>query len=759
MTEKVEYEVLASLKASGSLAKQMRMLMGSTSNVQKNLDKIQSGMSGAGRAIMGTTTATAAGWAKTGGTIALAAGATGMGGIVHQGLAYNAMLEDARNSIGSIYQIYNQNQGNVTKNLQQAEYVQRRLFDIAKKSPGEFEDAVAIYKGAAASMTVAGESIAAQMKTMEGAVLLPSVVGGGIESAVVGNQLGRIMSGGAGQEFETWVRLAPSIKAIGVQMAKTNKAAKGFTDEISGGDLTQVWNKMAQSSPALAQEMIKEALKPLAAMAPTFEASWEGILGTTMSSVKQITGAFTKPFFEMRKAFLARMNKSGIFSDKSIGRLEHIATVTGILFAEAAERVFVAGEKAVVYIRDHWRDVVQNVHDAFVIGQAALKGAFAYGLTRMMAGAAMIAASFAVKGVRAGKKVYDTGLEKASQLAFMREAKKLGLDPSQRPRDDKGQFVSFQKAFASLREKRVNAVGEKYSKGIFQNTDLAPIMKFFAKIGPLTLILGAGIPLVVMAVGAFGALFTIVGGIAAYVVTHWEAMSTEIVNGLRDGTITLQPLLIAAYTFWERLKMVGQVFLGSGGHAAQFSRVLDLMTGAVAFGANAISFFMRAIAYSIGIWGALKLAFQGVLKAVLAIIEMSQYLPGVGASDDFVAHARKRYDEFSNSVQDTFTTVDKLLTAADDIDAFTFKQVDLERINKEADEMAKKLADSLENFGKEDKDKLKGPKGPKVQINHLTINQDLRDTDPDRLMAAFIKPLERLADQRVQAYDVTEQGV
>ena len=758
MAEKVEYEVLATLKSSGSLAKQMKMLMGSSSAVGKNLDKIQASMGSAGRAIMGTTAQTAMGWAKTGGTMAVAAGAAGMGGLLHQGLAYNAMLEDSKNSIGAIYQIYRQNGGDVTKNLLQAELVQRRLFDIAKKSPGEFEDAVAIYKGSAAAMTVANESIAEQMKTMEMAVLLPSVVGGGIESKVVGNQLGRIMSGGAGAEFETWVRLAPSIKAIGVQMAKTNKEAKGFTEQISGGDLTQVWNKMAQSAPALAQTMIKEALKPLGAMSKTFEDSWDGILGTTKSNLKEISGAFSKPLYEMRKAFLARMNKSGIFSDRNLGKLTHIATVFGILLANGAEKILSAGEKAVAYIRDHWKEVTQNVADAFVIGQALIKGAFTFGLIRMMTGAALIAASFAMKGVRAGKAVASAGYEKANQLAYMRAMSKSGLDPSKRPRDEKGQFLSFQKAFALIQQKRSAEVGEKYSKGAFKYTAMAPIMQFMTKIGPLAMIIGAGIPLVVMAVGAFGALFTIVGGIAAYVITNWQAISGEIVAGLRDGSITLAPLLIAVYTFWERLKLVGEVFLGGGGHAAQFTRVLDMMTGAVAFAANAISFFMRAIAYSLGIWGMLRLAFQGIMAAVVAIIELSAYLPG-GPGDDTVARAQRNYQKFADGTMDVFTDTDKLLRAADDIDAFTFKQVDLERINKEAEDMAAKVAKTLEDLGKEDPKKQKGPKGPKVQINHVTINQDLRDTDPDRLMAAFIKPLERMADQRVQAYDMTEQGV
>lgn len=758
MAEKVEYEVLATLKASGSMAKQMKMLMGSSSAVGKNLDKIQASMGSAGRSIMGTTAQTAAGWAKAGAAMTVAAGAAGLGGVLSQGLAYNAMLEDARNSIGAIYQIYNQNGGDVTKNLLQAELVQRRLFDIAKKSPGEFEDAVEIYKGAAAAMTVANESIAEQMKTMESAVLLPSVVGGGIESKVVGNQLGRIMSGGAGAEFETWVRLAPAIKDIGVQMAKTNKAAAGFTENLSGGDLTQVWNKMAQSTPALAQQILKEALKPLGAMSKTFEDSWEGILGTTKSNVKEITGAFTKPFYEMRKSFLKQMNKSGIFSDDSLGKLTKIATVLGMLLAKGAERIMSAGEQAVGYIRDHWKDVIQNVHDAFIIGQSLIKGAFTFGLIRMMTGAALIAASFAMKGVRAGRKVASVGYEKANQLAYIRAARKSGLDPEKRPRDEKGQFLSFQKAFALIQKKRSDAVGEKYSKGAFKYTAMAPIMQFLTKIGPLALILGAGIPLVVMAVGAFGALFTIIGGIAAYVITNWQAISSEIVAGLRDGSITLAPLLIAAYTFWERLKLVGEVFLGSGGHAAQFTRVLDLLTGSVAFAANAIGFFMRAIAYTIGIWGMLRLAFQGIMAAVVAIIELSAYLPG-GPGDDTVANAQRNYKAFADSTMDVFTDVDKLLTAADDIDAFTFKQVDIERINKEAEDMAAKLAKSLEDMGKEDPKDRKGPKGPKVQINHVTINQDLRDTDPDRLMAAFIKPLERMADQRVQAYDMTEQGV
>ena len=757
MTEKVEYEVLATLKASGSLGKQMKMLMGSTSAVQKGIDRIQSSMMGAGKAIMGSTAQTAAGWAKTGGTMAVAAGGAGLGGLLHQGLAFNESMETSKNTIGAMYQLYGQNQSDILKNLTQAELVQKNLFDLAKRAPGEYEDAVNVYKGAAKGLTVANESIADQMKFMESAIMLPQVVGGGLNSDVVGGQLGRIIMGGAGAEFETWKVLAPAILKAGQEMKGLNGQAQLFKDSMRpNADLTMAWNALAQDNPKVAMEVLKRAVMPLKELAPVFENAWEGVLGTTMSNMKMISGAFTKPFFEMRKAFLIRMNKSGIFSDQSIGKLQHIAAVMGILFATGAGRVFSAAEKAVAYIRDNWKDITQNVHDAFVIGQSLIKGAFTFGLFRMMAGAAVIAASFAMKGVQVGRKVVSTGYEKANQLAYMRAMSKSGLDPSKRPRDEKGQFLSFQKAFALIQKKRSDAVGEKYGKGPLGGV-LAPVMQFFTKIGPLALILGAGIPLVVMAVAAFGALFTIVGGIAAYVITNWQSISSEIVTGLRNGTITLAPLLIAVYTFWERLKLVGEVFLGSGGHAAQFSRVLDLMTGAVAFAANGISFFMRAIAYSMGIWGMLKLAFQGVLRAVLGIIEAASYLPG-GPDDDTVARAQAKYQKYSDGVTDTFTDIDKLLQKADDIDAFVFKQVDIERINKEAEEMAAKVAQTLEDMGKEDPKNQKGPKGPKVQINHLTINQDLRDTDPDRLMAAFIKPLERMADQRVQAYDMTEQG-
>lgn len=40
----------------------------------------------------------------------------------------------------------------------------------------------------------------------------------------------------------------------------------------------------------------------------------------------------------------------------------------------------------------------------------------------------------------------------------------------------------------------------------------------------------------------------------------------------------------------------------------------------------------------------------------------------------------------------------------------------------------------------------------KPVIHRVEVINDLRDTDPDRLMAV-IKPLRRMADQRVQAFD------
>ena len=333
MAEKVEYEVLATLKSSGSLGKQMKMLMGSSSAVGKNLDKIQASMGSAGRAIMGTTAQTAAGWAKAGGTMAVVAGGAGMGGLLHQGLAFNESMESSKNTIGAMYQLYGQNQSNILKNLTQAELVQKNLFDLAKRAPGEYEDAVNVYKGAAKGLTVANESIAEQMKFMESAIMLPQVVGGGLNSDVVGGQLGRIIMGGAGAEFETWKVLAPAILKAGQEMKGLNGQAQIFKDSMRpNADLTMAWNALAQDNPKVAMEVLKRAVVPLKELAPVFETAWEGVLGTTMSNMKMITGAFTKPFFEMRKAFLIRMNKSGIFSDQSIGKLQHIAAVMGILF-------------------------------------------------------------------------------------------------------------------------------------------------------------------------------------------------------------------------------------------------------------------------------------------------------------------------------------------------------------------------------------------------------------------------------------------
>jgi hypothetical protein len=161
---------------------------------------------------------------------------------------------------------------------------------------------------------------------------------------------------------------------------------------------------------------------------------------------------------------------------------------------------------------------------------------------------------------------------------------------------------------------------------------------------------------------------------------------------------------------------------------------------------------MKALAISIGIWGALKLSLLGVMKVILEMLRLNNKL-GL-ASDDSLANAERNYAKFKKGTVDTFTTVENLLTKADQIKNFQFDKADLAKVEKEAKSWEDKLKKALSGDPKK-----KIPRAPKVAIGKVEIVMDLRDSDPDRLMAAFIEPLERMADKRVQAYDQLEQGI
>lgn len=729
--DQINYNVNAFLRARGNFAKQMQRQSNAVKGVQDRWGKYGAATESVGRTVMGTTAATAAGYAKmAAGVAALGAGA-GFAKLLQTGTQFNEMMESSRNSIGAMYQLYGQNAGNLERNLAQATHAQRALFDMTKKSPAEFEDAVNIYQGAASGLIVANQSMQEQMKFMKGAQMLPAVIPD-LPSNVLGGQLGRIMMGGAGAEFEVWKRLAPSI-------LKAGQATGVFAKNMRLGEkFTQRFNMLAQEQPEVAMELLKTSVLPLEKMAAEFERSWVGIWGATKTNMKMLAGAFTKPFHEMRKKLLYDLNKTGLFSDANIGRLEHIATALGMLFSGVMERAFNKLISWVEFLRDNWESITTTFYSVGQQVAMLIKGAFFVGVARMVAGATMVAAG---RGLQAGQGVARALPGMREAIARRSRATHMGLG---RGMGGKGRGLlgmmggGLAKVFGRL---------ETGSFRLFRGMD--KLVLKFATMAAMGIALGAALALVALAIGA---VLVITAGIATYVISNWDAISKSIIDGLESGKISLVPFVVALYTFKARLEAVGQAFLGGTTGADMFTGAMNWGIKAFNLMSDAIAITMKAIAISIGVWGALKLAFQGLLWVILKVIELIAEIPGA-IDADTVERARRNYESFDRGVQDTFTTVDQLLMAADKIAAIDVKSLDMKEINRQAEEWKRKLIETLKGDG----DKKK-PKGPTVNVQNVTINQDLRDTDPDRLMASFIKPMQSLADRRIQAYDQLDMG-
>ena len=68
----------------------------------------------------------------------------------------------------------------------------------------------------------------------------------------------------------------------------------------------------------------------------------------------------------------------------------------------------------------------------------------------------------------------------------------------------------------------------------------------------------------------------------------------------------------------------------------KMNNVLGVMTSIIGAAGTAVSFFLRAMAFFLGIWATLKLAMLGVARAILGIVELAAHIPG-GPDDDTVA--------------------------------------------------------------------------------------------------------------------------
>jgi hypothetical protein len=251
-----------------------------------------------------------------------------------------------------------------------------------------------------------------------------------------------------------------------------------------------------------------------------------------------------------------------------------------------------------------------------------------------------------------------------------------------------------------------------------------------------------------------GGLMVAFGGIAAYISTKWTEISTTLIGAMERGKISLVPLMTALYTFWMRLVMVGEALIGGGDATSTFNGFLSAAVWLVDAASTGLGYFIKGLSLLVGAFGAVKLGITAVVGVVAWMLEMLSKVPKVGAGlADTAAEMRKSQASWMASTQDTFTTSEKLARAADKVLAAKLSEDDMGK----AAAKAKALEDRLKGFLSGESKKAK-PKGAKVHVDKVVMNIDLQEPDPDRVMALLVKPLQKLATGRTQAYSTTENG-
>jgi hypothetical protein len=726
----ITYRVAAHLSSKGDLAKSMGQKAAAIGGLSAKLDMASSRAMAFGRAQTQAMVGAASAIGKYSAAIGGMAVAGGLGMMVAKGAELNAGMEKATNTIAGTLQLFNHSAGaadQLGQNIKIAGAAMQMLNKIADDSPGEMRDVQTLFQNMLpGARSVTGEMGRIMNLTKSLAVFTPTLGG---DFGLVGAQMSRMLTGGAGAEMEVWRTLQVPILKAGQAMEQTGKKGKMIfaANQQEGEKLTQAFNKLSKEDRL---RVVESAMKGGADdLAKMYAKSWEGASSSAISSLRKIAGAFTKPMFEATKAALIKANSDGgVLGKDGLAKLTNAASILGGLMAKGLVKVIGGIERAAAYLSNNWESVSNSVYHALQIGVGLLKGAFAWGLTKMMVGAGFIAAAFAVKtGTAVGK-----GLSAG-----------MGAGKS---------AVKGVAAFATNTKKFVDTVtkGNPIANAMGAVTGL---ISGFSKLAVFAAVL---VPMLLVA----GALFAVVGvaavavaGIAAYLVSKWDELSASILKGFEDGSITLKPLVTAAMLLWEKLKKLGEALIGgtTGGSMMKWAidlaaKAIDGITTAVGGLLSMAATFIRWVgkAGDVVDFVAGETDVSKLNTKTEQLMARSTY--DFGEAYDIVLkkyHAGEYKDEFANpfskSANEVADEVDRLATA--------FNSVGLADLDlKGIDAMTESLTEELKKIlGIGDDPKNNKKRGASVNINHLTQQFDLRGEDPDRAMVAWVEPIERMA--------------
>jgi hypothetical protein len=725
----ITYRVAAHLSSKGDLAKSMGQKAAAVSGLSAKFDMASSRAMAFGSAQTAAVGASAAAIGKYSAAIGAMAVGGGIGLMVAKGVELNIGQERLQNTIAGTLQLFNHSAGatdQLGQNIKVAGAALQALTRIADESPGELKDIQNLFTNMLPGARAATADMKRILDLSQNVALFTPTFGG--DFSMAGSQISRMLTGGAGAEMEVWRTLQPVLLEVGKEMDKVGQKGKKIFDKATeGGEkMTMAFNKLTKEDRLAVLE--KSLSKGGPALAKMYAGSWEGASAAAVSSMRKVAGTFTQPLFNATKAALLKAGGAGgpLAKDTQSALLTGASKLGG-MFAKSLVKVLDSLARGMTYVSQNWEAISNKVYHGMQIGAGMIKAAFAFGFARMMVGAAAIGAAMAAKTV--------SGVTRGVSKGYgMTKAGVKGI----------GDFAGGMKRLVDTVTK-----GNPISNAMGLVTSVFKFGSGMAMVLPMLLIAGAA--LAVMAVPLLA-----VAGIAAYMASKWDELSLSIVNGFKDGSVTLRPLIVAAMVLWEKMKEVGKAFIGGQTGATLMQKAINFAAGAVDLLSKGVVMLMKFAAGFIQLVAGSGTGImngtdsQGRHAAIAVTAQDRTRIEDVlqsGLTDDLVTaqkivERRKEAGVYELDSSEKATALSKkLYEVADRMESIGLKNLNLEDIDDITKRAEASVAGVLGAAGRTNTN----ARGAQVNIGHLTQQFDLRGEDPDRAMVAWVEPIERLA--------------
>ena len=695
------YRVAAHLGTKGDLAGAMKSKAAAVSGLGASLDqaaaKAQAWGASQVSAVAGAGMQIAKFSAATAGAGAGAAAAF----VAKKGLESNISFEKTQNTIAGTLQLYNHSAGaadQLGQNIKVAGAAMLELNRIADAAPGELADITLMFQNMLpGARSVTGEMSRIMAMSQNLALFTPTLTGGDFITS--GAQMSRILTGSAAAEMDTWKRLAPVVLSVGKEMDKISGSGKVFGKDINEDfeKMTIAFNKLdAETRFRLIEESFKRGGPALAKM---YETSFEGASSSFITGWRKIAAESTRPMYNSLKAALIKANgEGGAFSKENLAKLMTGASKIGGVLNRSFSRVLDAGARGIEYLANHWDLIANKVYHAMQIGAGLIKAAFAFGVARMLVGAGVLAASTAA---RAGIGAAKMGMGAVSGVA-----------------------------------KLIEVMGSVTAAWVV----MLPMMAVAS-----------------VAIVALGGVLVAAAGVAAYLAANWRELTASIAQGFRTGEITLRPVVLAAMILWEKLKAVGEAFLGGVTGASMMQGAINMIAEGISMVTDGVVLMIDAAAGFLEMAANVASFFDGIFSSGrhLVLAGLQQEKNRLIAAGDSSFNPSKRMEEIDARIEaldpelrpsmisrarDVASGLRKASAAMSDGRLKDINFGDVDDLTAKVDKMAKDLFSG-------DTETKKKPKGPSINIGTLVQQFDLRNEDPDRAMVAWVEPIERIARQ------------